>query len=109
MGAQGIYFGSDFETEEEEESDNSSTEEEQQPSTSASGPHSLNQQRPSTSRGRGKRRASGPPSLQPSSKRVRVRTTEEEEGDEESDGSEYFLVSMKPFGAVESFVCECKA
>ena len=36
-------------------------------------------------------------------------STEEEEGDEVSDGSDYFLVSMKPFGAVESFVCEYKA
>ena len=81
VGAPGINFG-------EDESESSSGEE---PGLS--------------SRGKGKRKASGPPSLQPSAKRVH---TEEEEGDEESDGSEYFLVSMKPFGAVESFVCECK-
>ena len=82
VGAPGIYFG-------EDESESSSGEE--------PGP---------SSRGKGKRKASGPPNLQPSAKRVH---TEEEEGDEESDGSEYFLVSMKPFGALESFVCEYKA
>ena len=55
VGAQGFYFGPDIETEDQSLSDNR-----EEPGLShgkGSGPHSLQQQQPSTSRGKGKRKA----------------------------------------------------
>ena len=79
-----MYFGPDIEMDEEEERVMTAASRRskdhlvgrppvppQPPPTSrgkAFGPHSLKQQRPSTSHGKGKRRASCPPSLQPSAK-----------------------------------------
>ena len=115
LDEEGIYFGPEIET--EEESDDSCTGEEpgasisqgkgkrkasSHPSPSPAS-HGKGKRKASghpspspASHGKGKRKASGHPSLQqPSAKRART-STEEEEGDQESDESDYFLVSMKP-------------